>query len=836
MRTRSTAISVGCNAVTNAVAWSPDGLLAFGANRTIAIYDPSSSFGVHATLIGHTSRVTVVRWFNAHTILSGSSDSTVRIWRTQEDGDWTCVQTIQDHTRSISSIAVCDRYFVSTSMDGTFNIYSCSGTNEAQSLQSVSYKPSIPLSVAMAKLPGSESYVLAIGGTSSIICLYGSVDSEANSGGLQVELKAKLPGHEDWIRSFDFVAENETLLLASASQDRYIRLWRIDKRQVREQEQSVDGLMANLILLENKAHDFSVPEGAWKASFEALLVSHEDWVFSVDFSHDQAGNLVLLSSSADSSIIVWNPDLDSQIWTVQAQLGVISTKGASTATGSTGGFWGAIFSPRQVIKPTICAWNKTGSIRLWQKEAETGEWRNIGGVGGHVKEVRSLSWAPGGEYFLTTSLDQSTRLWAKHTDHTWKEFARPQIHGYDIQSIHVMSPTLFISGAEEKIVRVFQATSSVVDLLARIAGIDFRNESTAQAANVPALGLSNKALTSTDQGTHLDRADLEESIEKDNTPISKTMLDTLQTPPTEDHLQRHTLFPELEKLYGHGYEIQALTSTHDGAYILSGCRATTPDHAVLRLYDAIKYKEVAVLPGHSLTVTKAKFSFDDKYLVSVSRDRAICVYKQISPNGGEGRSWKLLKKISKAHKRIIWDCAWLDSTTFATASRDASISLWSIVQGEEASAESEEVTKLTTVEVPGPATSLTFSPPWYNQRRQSHQSVILVVGLESGELVYFDYQPPASSTQAKKDESEEEEEVKKSRLTLKKKKIEKVSDGAITGLAFRPRMSNQSQDRVDNEDEEEAEAEEERTGKELALELAVCSEDCSVRVFQVSHD
>lgn len=783
MQFRTSAISVGCNAVTNAVAWSSSGLIAFGANRAVAVYDPSSSFGVHATLIGHTARVTVVRWASDETILSGSADCSVRIWQRQADSSWLCVQIIADHNKSISSIALCDDCFVSTSMDGTFNIYNYSRADRAQLIQAVSYKPSLPLTSAMAKLPGTSSYVLAIGGTSPIVSLYGSVQNENGDDTLKVELKAKLPGHEDWIRAFDFVEDADTLLLASASQDRYIRLWRIDKRIVTKGSVTLADSLATLILLENKAHDFFVPDGSWKASFEALLVAHDDWIFSVAFFQEEPGKIVLLSSSADSSVIIWRPDSESQIWTVQTQLGVVSTKGASTATGSTGGFWGAIFSPPTMKDQKICAWNKTGSLRLWQRDADNnGGWRNIGGVGGHVREVRSLSWSPGGEYFLSTSLDQSTRLWAKHRDEIWKEFARPQIHGYDIQSVHVMSPTLFISGAEEKIVRVFQATSSVVDLLARIAGIDFRHEATAQAANVPALGLSNKALTNTDQGTHLDRSDLEESIEKDGTPISKTMLDTLQTPPTEDHLQRHTLFPELEKLYGHGYEIQALTSSHDNRFIVSGCRATTPDHAVLRVYDAHKYKELAVLEGHTLTVTKARFSADDKYLLSVSRDRSLCVYKISDGNDG----CPLLKKITKAHRRIIWDCAWLSSGHFATSSRDGTVAIWTCSP--------DDVVQVASLDLQQAATAVTWSPSTSND--QLNRDPMLAIGLEDGTIVLCNFTSRHSP------------------VTLSIEKTEKHCDGAITGLEFRP---------VD-----------ETESRGPTMELAICSEDCSVRVLSIS--
>ncbi|CCG84417.1 protein of unknown function [Taphrina deformans PYCC 5710] len=768
MKTQLAAISIGCNAVTRAVSWSDDGILAFGANRAVAIYDPTSSFGVRETLIGHSDRVTVVRWLDSSTIVSGASDKKIKVWR-QSDGIWNCVQTFEDHAKSISALAVCPGYFVSGSMDGCFNLYSVDESNgQSRLIQKLTYRPALPLALALTRLPGTESLLLAVGGTTTAIHLYGSSENSPNSTDIQLELKAKLTGHEDWIRAFDFMVDGDSVLLASASQDRYIRLWRIDQRRKPQEDTGNENGAEELVVLENKAHDFAVPDGHWKASFEALLVAHEDWVFSAQLSRDIDGTPILLSSSADSSVIVWRPDTESQIWTVQAQLGTISTKGASTATGSTGGFWGALFSPTSVKDRLVCAWNKTGSIRVWHKdEGEGNAWRNVGGVGGHVKEVRSLSWSPGGEYFLTTSLDQSTRLWAKHVDDTWKEFARPQIHGYDIQSIHVVSPTLFISGAEEKIVRVFQATSSVVDMLARVAGIDFRHESTAEAANVPALGLSNKALTSADQGTHLDRSELEETLEKENIPLSKAMLDTLNRPPTEDHLQRHTLFPELEKLYGHGYEIQALSASHDGRFIVSGCRSTTPEHASLRLYDTTKYKELAKLDGHSLTATKARFSKDDKYLLSVSRDRALCLFARTE----DGNNYRLLQKVLKAHKRIVWDCAWLNTTVFATASRDATASIWSIEDG--------KVHKLSTIDVGTAVTAITWSAA-------CEVGPILTLGLEDGTIQFYETVLAGASS------------------TSTALHTVRHCDAAITGLEYRPSSD----------------------GGEV-LELAFCSEDCS---------
>lgn len=55
----------------------------------------------------------------------------------------------------------------------------------------------------------------------------------------------------------------------------------------------------------------------------------------------------------------------------------------------------------------------------------------------------------------------------------------------------------------------------------------------------------------------------------------------------------------------------------------TACKATSPEHAVIRIYDTTKWQPVGdPLPGHQLTVTRIAFSPDDRYVLSVSRDRS----------------------------------------------------------------------------------------------------------------------------------------------------------------------------------------------------------------------
>jgi elongator complex protein 2 len=55
-------------------------------------------------------------------------------------------------------------------------------------------------------------------------------------------------------------------------------------------------------------------------------------------------------------------------------------------------------------------------------------------------------------------------------------------------------------------------------------------------------------------------------------------------PPTEENLLQNTLWPEVQKLYGHGYELFVLAARHDGTLLASACKATTMEHAAIIIW------------------------------------------------------------------------------------------------------------------------------------------------------------------------------------------------------------------------------------------------------------
>jgi elongator complex protein 2 len=328
---------------------------------------------------------------------------------------------------------------------------------------------------------------------------------------------------------------------------------------------------------------------------------------------------------------IWEPDASTGVWVTVTRLGEISAeKGSTTATGSTGGFWTGLWSPSG---ETVVSLGRTGSWRLWSHDLEQDRWIQGVGVSGHTLPVMGIAWSKEGDYLLSTSSDQTTRLhakWKRDDQVSWHEMARPQIHGYDLNCIDSLGSSQFVSGADEKLLRVFSEPKAVANLLQKLCGFGGSQiDSMPDAANMPVLGLSNKAIEAVADDEELPAPSHQDRDAIDPASVVHKSTLNLSHPPLEDHLSRHTLWPEIEKLYGHGYEISTLAASRDGSLVATACKASSIDHAVIRIFETKEWHEVKPpLMAHSLTVTRLRFSADDQFLLSVGRDRQWAVFPE----------------------------------------------------------------------------------------------------------------------------------------------------------------------------------------------------------------
>ena len=293
-------------------------------------------------------------------------------------------QTLSEHAGAVNCIAVLPDIIATGASDGTVNLYSY--TTQWTHVQTLHLVPLYPLVLALHRTDNGT--ILAIGGSSPHIHLYTSpADHITFSKG------PILKGHEDWIRGIDFTASETDIFLATASQDRYIRLWRISKSLTTTTTPKDDTDALLTAALGGESYSLSLPQQLYTVTFSALLPGHDDWVFSVQFAPDDPETL--LSASADASVIVWRPEGREGIWIPGTRLGEVSSlKGGTTAQGSSGGFWGAVW----IGGAKVGCWGKTGGWRVW--EEVRGEWVQRVACSGAVRPVKGISWDPKGHFLL----------------------------------------------------------------------------------------------------------------------------------------------------------------------------------------------------------------------------------------------------------------------------------------------------------------------------------------------------------------------------------------------------------------------------------------------------
>ncbi|RMJ26731.1 hypothetical protein PHISP_02385 [Aspergillus sp. HF37] len=790
-------ISAGGNRHPAAADWDRrSGVLAFGADNNVALWDPrdSSHRGVYSLLVGHTDKVSAVRFYTCPTtrstlLLTGSVDRTIRVWTPDAAAPhhFKHAWTLEGHGGSVNVLAVADGTDVlaSGAADGNVNIWRLSSGGAGQLLQTVTMKPRFfPLALSLSRLQtdGEASpLVLAVAGTTSVVQVYAAESVRAEGPGFK--LCAVLSGHEGWVRSLVCTQDKQSpagdLLFASASQDKYIRLWRLHRGEViasmptEEEDPMLGGMEPTLT---NKAHEFEAGGSKYSITFEALLFGNEDWIYTAAWNPDPERQQ-LLSASADNTLTIWEQDPVSGVWMSTERMGELSVqKGSTTATGTAGGFWIGLWAPdgKQVV-----SLGRTGSWKLWVYDADSDMWVQGLGTSGHVRSVNGVQWDSSGGYLLSTSADQTTRLhaqWIRDGVRSWHEFSRPQVHGYDLNCIDTLGPARFVSGADEKLLRVFNEPRPISRLLENLSGVQQEIDGELpDTARMPVLGLSNKSLE--DEGV-VDGEEADVPSQPAQEPFD------LSRPPFEDQLARYTLWPEHEKLYGHGYEISAVAVSHDKTLIATACKASSIDHAVIRLYDTSDWHEIKPsLAAHTLTITDLCFSEDDRYLLSVGRDRQWAVFQR---NDQEPSLFSMMTSNPKGHSRMILGAAWaptLESPVFATAGRDKSVKLWQKVE--------DGFACKSTIPLKNPVTALSFLQGVHNG------GLVLAAGDDSGEV---------SLHRVSVDNLEAKHIATVDRLISPSR--------AITQLSWRPVKGSVLSDHT--------------------FELAVASEDTSTRIYAIS--
>ncbi|XP_076053980.1 elongator complex protein 2 [Oratosquilla oratoria] len=741
-------ISSAVNQGPHCLDWLNDGLACYASNCGLIVFDPKKGEICGVAETSHNHQIYSTRWVRPNPssgpqVLSTSADHTAILWTWDQAEDQDVLKlhvkleghsgivTIGDATVIQEDEEECI-LVATTSIDSSIKIWLVDSKGCGTCNQTISLGHGFALDLKFLSVPGVRYPILVYGGEDCKVHILVADDDMGYNESLA------LPGHEDWVRALDFTTlDSGDVLLASGSQDNLIRIWRFsfEKEEINTENELIDDGELKL-----KDIRFTLSsEGQSKEvilNLEAVLHGHEGWVYGLHWSTSNAKDvgldepLCLLSSSLDKTLILWEAvEDDDGVWLEKARLGDVG--------GNSLGFYGCCFSPD---RRSVIGYGYQGGIYCWHKERDS--WCPGVVVGGHFGEVVDIAWDLQGRYLLSASVDQTTRLhgpWVtKEGKRVWHELARPQVHGYDLACLAVLGPYKFASGAEEKVVRAFEAPANFIRNFGNLCLHDVQEDlekcEVGEGALVPSLGLSNKAV----DGKEVPE---EEDNQIEDQPYF-TPLD-LNAPATEDQLMQKTLWVEMCKLYGHVHPLFAMAATHDGSLLASSARAAQAVHANVILWDSKTWRQIDSLSSHQLTVTQLAFSPDDQYLLSVSRDRTWTIYKKKSrvPTSESSLDFTYAKmqnsdKKTGVHTRIIWSCAWFpNSKYFITASRDKQLVVWKL-EGDErwvkeaVTTENDAVTAVSVAKV---------------SEAPMEDAYLIATGLESGIINLKSYRPSNTS-------------------------------------------------------------------------------------------
>lgn len=396
----TTYMSCACNRVPHSADWGKNGLICFAACHAVAIYDPYiSKIGkVTDTLHRHKDRINTVRWIRRKNLkaerelLSSSVDGTAIIW-SKRDELFICSSIIEvgDIITFSNSLYISDHDFINDeillkllictgSIKGDLKIWLRDIDGNIKCLETLTFGRKLPIEACFSFLPNTDLPLLAIATENSTIELYvtnSNVVEELHFIKVQV-----LIGHEDWIRCMDFNCNiDNSILLASGSQDATIRLWKISAYNI---EYSNDEL-------HQKEQVFMVNGTKYNITLESVLCGHEGWIYGIHWLQldNKQRILRLLSCSLDKSMIIWEPNEATGIWSEKVRVGEVG--------GNSMGFYGCKFSDNGL---SILAHGYQGSFHIWEYSNSIKNWIPKSVPSGHFAEVVDLCWDPNGRLIL----------------------------------------------------------------------------------------------------------------------------------------------------------------------------------------------------------------------------------------------------------------------------------------------------------------------------------------------------------------------------------------------------------------------------------------------------
>lgn len=410
----------------------------------------------------------------------------------------------------------------------------------------------------------------------------------------------RLTHHEDWVYGIDFSRDGQ--LLASASLDGTISLWRTDGALVRSFQGTADQQIWDVNFSPNGEQLVVGGDGAaieiWSVAgyLEATLSGHTDAVTRVRYSPN--GQL-LASTSFDNTAQIWRSN-GTLLYVLEDHLdGVTSVS----------------FSPdsSQLVTTSF-----DGQVRLWQADG-----RLLKTWMGHEEGIMDVAFSPDGMTLATAGIDRTVRLWQLDGS----PVATLSGHADMVTAVSFsQTGELIASASDDRTVKIWQTDGTLVHTFeghkAALRDVAFSPSgdqvaSTGRDMSIKLWSLAKQDPFLTPLTGHQDLVSGVAFNPKTAEIISVSDDETLRIWSATGELSETVEVP--------GELMISVDVNSEGSLIISGSEDIKTGAGVVKLWDAAgRYRQI--VGSHEAWIVQTLFSPDGQKIASASADGAIKVW------------------------------------------------------------------------------------------------------------------------------------------------------------------------------------------------------------------